>query len=226
MEENEIKIVFPKSWNDITLKKYQNLQSYFESLKEEEEPQNLKVLSLLTETKEEDLRLLPTRIINEAVQSLNFLKELPNNTEERNYLLIDGERYYLTTMEEMTFGEWVDINQVLQSNKNDFASVLAIICRKQGEEYNQLYINQIFESRVEMFNEVDMNEIGRGITFCLGSWARLERLSQDSINQVKEEVRQFAKSIENSMKDGHCNQPFTFWQKRKLKRLMKSLDKI
>lgn len=225
--EEELNIVFPKDWKDITLGKYQEVQKYFDSLKEEEEPNSIRVLSMLSDTPEDEIRLLPTRIVNEAVQSLSFLRELPNEqTEKRLYMEYEGERYNLPTVEELTFGEWVDLNNAMKSDRNDFASFFAILCRKDGEIYNQQYINQLFQKRVEIFKKMPMNEIHVGISFFEGFGDLLKRLSPNSINQIKDELSNIVKNIENSMKIGDYSPLSTFLLKKKLKRLKKSLNKI
>ena len=129
-------------------------------------------------------------------------------------------------MEELKFGEFVDVNMSIKNNPNDYASILAILCRKAGEIYDQEFINKKFEERKEMFENISVNQALSVLGFFLKYYEQYRIPSRDCINQVKQEVESYANNIENSLKSGAYSELSTFFAKRKLKKYQQLLKQI
>jgi len=225
-KEVELKpINVPTSWDNISLGTYQKLQEYYKSLKEDEPIDTIKFIALLSNYSEDEVLLLPVAFVNSIVLKLDFLKKIPN-PDVSNKITISGETYYLQTMEEMKFGEFTDVNMSIKNNPNDYASILAILCRKSGEIYDQEFINKKFEERKKLFESISVNQALSVLGFFLKYYEQYRIPSRDCINQVKQEVESYAKSIEDLLKNGAYRGLSTFFAKRKLKKYQKLLKQI
>lgn len=218
-------ITIPTSWDELKLGQYQNLQAYYKSLKEDEQVDTKKILSLLSNYTEDEVMLLPLSFITTLISKLDFLKELPN-PQISNKIEIDNETYYLNNMEDLRFGEWVDSQTAMQNDNNDYATILAILCRKANEIYDQKYINNEFDKRVEMFKNISVNQALSILGFFLKYCEMSKIPSQAFINQVKQEVESYANSIESLIANGDSSRLCTFLLKRKLKKYQSLLKQI
>lgn len=225
-KEVELKpINIPTSWDEVKLGTYQKLQEYYKSLKDDEPIDTIKFIALLSNYSEDEVLLLPVAFINSIVLKLDFLKKIPNPNVS-NKITISGETYYLLNMDEMKFGEFTDVNMSIKNNPNDYASILAILCRKPNEVYDQEFINKRFEERKTMFENISVNQALSVLGFFLKYYEQYKIPSVDCINQVKQEVESYANNIENSLKNGDYSALSTFFAKRKLKKYQKLLKQI
>lgn len=227
-EKNEVElkpINVPTNWDEITLGTYQKLQEYYKSLKDDEPIDTIKFISLLSNYTEDEVLLLPVAFVNNIVLKLDFLKKIPNPNVS-NKITISGETYYLLNMDEMKFGEFTDVNMSIKNNPNDYASILAILCRKPNEIYDQEFINKRFEERKKLFESISVNQALSVLGFFLKYYEQYRIPSEDCINQLKQEVELYATSIENSLKSGAYRGLSTFFAKRKLKKYQKLLKQI
>lgn len=225
-KEVELKpINIPTSWDEVKLGTYQKLQEYYKSLKDDEPIDTIKFIALLSNYSEDEVLLLPVAFVNNIVLKLDFLKKIPNPNVS-NKITISGETYYLLNMDEMKFGEFTDVNMSIKNNPNDYASILAILCRKPNEIYDQEFINKRFEERKTMFENISVNQALSVLGFFLKYYEQYKIPSVDCINQVKQEVESYANNIENSLKNGDYSALSTFFAKRKLKKYQKLLKQI
>ena len=227
-EKNEVElkpINVPTNWDEITLGTYQKLQEYYKSLKDDEPIDTIKFIALLSNYTEDEVLLLPVAFVNNIVLKLDFLKKIPNPNVS-NKITISGETYYLLNMDEMKFGEFTDVNMSIKNNPNDYASILAILCRKPNEIYDQEFINKRFEERKKLFESISVNQALSVLGFFLKYYEQYRIPSEDCINQLRQEVELYATSIENSLKNGAYRGLSTFFAKRKLKKYQKLLKQI
>lgn len=227
-EKNEVElkpINVPTNWDEITLGTYQKLQEYYKSLKDDEPIDTIKFIALLSNYSEDEVLLLPVAFVNNIVLKLDFLKKIPNPNVS-NKITISGETYYLLNMDEMKFGEFTDVNMSIKNNPNDYASILAILCRKPNEIYDQEFINKRFEERKKLFESISVNQALSVLGFFLKYYEQYRIPSEDCINQLRQEVELYATSIENSLKNGAYRGLSTFFAKRKLKKYQKLLKQI
>lgn len=219
-------ITVPTSWDEITLGKYNELQAYYKSLEDKENIDMIKLISILTDKKEDDINLLPAIFIKKILDKLDFLKEIKFNDEISNKILIDGEEYIINNMEDLTFGEWVDVNTSLNNEPDNLIPILAILCRKKGELYDTQYQNKIFDDRLKMFSNISVIDGLKIINFFFHLSEVYMNSSPDCTNQVKQQLNQYAKDIEDSIENGDYYLPYTFYLRRKLRKLQQSLNKI
>lgn len=224
-EYNFEPIIIPDSWSRLKLYKYQELQTYYKSLEGDEKVDIIKILSILTDKSEDDIRLLPIEFINKLMDKTKYLSETPNPPIS-NYLTIKNEKYYINPLEKLTFGEWVDVNTAMQNNNDDIVTILAILCRKTNEKYDDDYINNKFKDRLEMFRNITVIEAMSVVGFFLKLCQLSITYSPHYIKAILEELEGFANNIENSLRTGARKNFYTFLQKRRLKKYRKLLNQI
>lgn len=218
-------IQVPTSWSEINLKTYKNLQEYYKSLKEDETVDSIKLIAILSNKTEDEIFMLPMQFISSILEKLNFLKQLPNPKPSKT-IKIGSDSYSINSMENMAFGEWVDANQTMKSDPNDYASFLAVVCRKSGELYDQDYISNKFEQRKEMFENISVEDALSVLGFFLSLSIVSSQLSQDSINRLKEEVSALVEDTESLLKHGGYSIFSTFSARRTLRKYKKLLNRI
>lgn len=209
----------PTSWSDITLKKYEEIERYYEGKDEKFDIRD--VLNILTDKTEDDINALPAEFLDTILTHLIFLTLTPEVGEPTNKIVIDGEEYTVNVMEKLKLGEYVAIDNVLKADKHDYASILAILCRKKDEIYDSKFEAEVFEKRKEMFEKQPVMNILPIISFFINCFIMSERLSH-LYTSVEEGIDLIANQLKNSTQIGVSKKLSMTWQIRKLRKLLKS----
>lgn len=220
--KKNFKFNIPTSWDEITLNKFIELQSLYT---DEHKPTFVEIISVLSNIEEKELKEYPALVIEKVMDNLTFLSE-PITNDINNEVTIDGERYIINYLEELKFGEFVDVQTVLDADRSNFPAILSIICRKEGEIYNDEYIAKIQPKRMEMFGKQPITKIYPLITFFLN----LSLLSTNNIQSFSENLKNQANHILthyiNSEKSGTGLKRFMNSRLKKLTKLKKQLNNI
>ena len=141
-------------WEDVSLRQFTELMKLNDNgIKDVRD-----VIAILSDHTKDEINLLPIDFIESMMARLTFLNKAPevNNSNE---IEIDGEVYFVNVMEKLKFGEFVDVNSAIQSDALNYASFLAILCRKKDEQYNDDFIADKLEERIEMYNKNTKDDI-------------------------------------------------------------------
>lgn len=215
-------INMPLSWNDINLEMFQEISKLYDN---GNKPTITDILSVLTNIKKEELEQYPVEVLNTIISQAQYINTSPTN-EIKNEIIIDNEMYFINYENELRFKEFVDSQTLIESNSRDYASLLAILCRKQGELYTDEYIAKEFDKRVEMFKKQPITNILPLVNFFLNYWVVLEKTSKEYLETIKEETNQYLDSIESSLRSGVGKSASMKSRMKKLKTLKKQLNSI
>lgn len=213
------KINIPTKWDDITLKQFCELMRVYDK----DDKEVLDVLEVLSGKSKAELRQMPADFIETMLQHLQFMN-IPLNVEADSQMVINGEQYKVNHTEKLKFGEWADAETVLK--EKDYAGLLAILARKDGEIYDDGFIANELDKRVELFNSLPITEALILLNFFLKLKLRYILYSQKYLENSKEAVESLVQSIKSSLKDGDGKRLDLIYAKIKLRRLEKSLKCI
>lgn len=214
-------IQVPTSWKDISLKKYQEIEKYYKD-KDDKSFNVIDVLDILIDKDKDYINGLPAEFLDTILTHLVFLTLLPEVGEPTNKITIDGEEYIINIMEKLKLGEYVAVDTVLKNDSSDYASILAIICRKKDEIYDSKFEAEEFEKRKAMFEKQPVTKILPLTNFFLNLYIVSEKHSQ-LYSLVEEGINLTQQTIDNSQKIGASRRLYLTWQMKKYKRLLKSI---
>lgn len=138
------KVTVPDCWEKVTLKQFSEICTLYES----EDKNTVDILSIFTGKSREELNSMPSDFVVQMLALLLFL-EKPIDVKPDNKIVIDKTLYTINYKEKLKFGEFCDAETALKDK--DYATLLAVLCRKEGEIYNDEFIANTLESRVAMF---------------------------------------------------------------------------
>lgn len=213
------KISIPTSWDEITLKQFSDIERYYAD--KEKQFDAREVLHIFTNKTIDEINELPIEITELLMSKLVFLQERPKDVEPSNKIKIDGEEYIINVMEKLKTGEYVSIDTILKGDKYDYASILAVLCRKKDEVYDSKFEAELFDSRREMFEKQPITKILPIIGFFLNLYIMLEIPTQLSL-VVEEELNRIQKDIEISQRLGASKKRYLKWRMKRLRKLLKS----
>lgn len=227
MEEKEVIKDFgswncPTKWDDINLKTYQEIEKYYKDKEKEFDVRD--VLHILTNKTEDEINNLPVEFLDTILAHLLFLVTTPEVGEPTNRIEIDGVEYKVNIMEKLKLGEYVAVDNVLKADSSDYASILAILCRKEGELYDSRFEAEEFEKRKEMFEKQPVTKILPIIGFFLDLYILSERHSH-LFSLVEEGINHIQQTIDNSQKIGVSKRLSLNWQMKKLRKSLKSIKR-
>lgn len=225
MKEKEIikdfgEIKVPTSWNDISLLTYESIERYYKD--KDKEFNVIDVLDILTDKTRDEINELPAEFLETILTHLSFLATQPKVDEPSNKIVIDGETYAVNVMEKLKVGEYVAVDTVLKGDPHNYAAILAILCRKQGEVYDSKYEAEIFEDRKKMFEEQPVIKILPIVNFFLHLYTTSEMFSLLS-SKVEEAINLTQKNIKTSDRIGAFKKLYMNWQMKKYRKLLKSI---
>lgn len=211
----------PKSWDEVTLKQYQEIERYYDG--KEENFDVRKVLHILTNHSEDEINMLPIDFLEKIMGSLTFLQEPIKEEEPRNWIEINGERYTVHTENQLKTGEYVASDTALKGDKHNYAGLLAILCRKEGELYDSKFEAEVLEDRIKLFEKQPITKILCIIGFFLQLYITSMTPTLLS-SKVRETIDLTRKDIETSAKNGEVSKRSMRSAMKKLKKLEKSIN--
>jgi hypothetical protein len=227
METNENIIDFgsisvPKSWGELNLKTFQEIERYYTEQDEEKEFNIIDVLHILIGKDKDYIMSLPSEFMEKIVSQLSWLGEEPKHGEPTNKMKINGEEYIVNFQSKLTFGEYTATEMVRKDNPHNYAAILAILCRKEGEKYDSTFENEVLPSRIEMWEKQPMMKVMPILFFFINLFVTLQMSTQLS-SEVEEGLNHIRQSIDNSPKIGVFKKYYLKWR---MKTLLKSLKSI
>lgn len=213
----------PSSWDEITLKQFQDIERYYDDKDKKFDARE--VLHIFTDKSIDEINALPLELTEILMNKLLFLQTPPNFGEPTASLEIDGVKYTVNVQEKLKLGEFVAVDEVLKSDKFNYAAILAILCRKSGEIYDSKFENEVLPSRISMWEKQPVMEVMKIVAFFLNCYIMLETPSQLS-SEVEAEINRTQKRIETLRKNGDLSALSTKRLMRKLKKLKKSISSI
>ena len=213
----------PSGWNELTLKQFQDIEQYYSD--KENKVDVREVLHLLTDHSIDEIGQLPIEFVNKLLERLIWLQEAPKWDDPTNKAEIDGEQYVVNVKEKLKTGEYIAVDTVLKSDKNNYAAILAILCRKEGEIFDSKFENEILQSRIELWEKQPITKIMPIMNFFLQCFLILRAPSQMSM-EIQEAINLIRKDIETSVKNGEHSKHFMKSVMKKLKKLEKSIKSI
>lgn len=213
----------PESWNDVTLKQYQEIEKYYEN--KDEDFDVLSVIDILIGKDKDYIKSLPMEFLDIILDKLSFLTVSPQAPEPSNKITIDKETYTIHFENQLKVGEYIAADSILKSDKHNYAALLAILCRKDGELYDSHFENEVIEDRIKFWEKQPVTKVLNLITFFL-QLANLLYLPTLLSSQIGEAISLTQQNIDNLRKNGEISAFSTKLLKRKLKKLRKSISTI
>ena len=216
----------PQSWDDLTLGKFQELERLYDGDDDKERKFDVRdVLDLMTDRTKDEINELPIEFTDSLLRKMYWLHEQPDFGKPSNKVTIDGETYTVHNENEMKFGEYVALDTAMKGDKHNYAAMLAILCRKEGEIFDAKFENEILPSRIEFWKNVSVMKVMPIVSFFLELSSMSLQVSQLS-SEIQEGINHILKHIETSKRNGVFSALYTKWQVRKLKKLQKSIKNI
>lgn len=213
----------PKSWDEVTLKQYQEIERLYEGKNENVDVR--KIVHILIDKDEDYINALPIDFLEEIMGYLAFLQDPIPEQEPKNWIEIDGERYTVHTENQLKTGEYIASDTVLKGDRHNYAAILAILCRKDGELYDSKFENEVLEDRIKLFEKQPITKILCIIGFFLELYITFMTPSLLS-SKVREAIALERENILNLRKSGALSILSTKSAIRKLKKLEKSINSI
>ena len=216
----------PQSWDDLTLGKFQELERLYDGEEDKERKFDVRdVLDLMTARTKDEINELPIEFTDSLLRKMYWLHEQPDFGKPSNKITVDGVQYTVHNENEMKFGEYVALDTALKGDKHNYAAMLAILCRKDGEIFDAKFENEILPSRIEFWKNVSVMKVMPIVSFFLELSSMSLQVSQLSL-EIQEGINHILKHIETSKRNGVFSALYTKWQVRKLKKLQKSIKNI
>ena len=216
----------PQSWDDLTLGKFQELEKLYDGDDDKERKFDVRdVLDLMTDRTKDEINELPIEFTDSLLRKMYWLHEQPDFGKPSNKVTIDGDTYTVHNENEMKFGEYVALDTAMKGDKHNYAAMLAILCRKDGELFDAKFENEILPSRIEFWKNVSVMKVMPIVSFFLELSSMSLQVSQLSL-EIQEGINHILKHIETSKQNGVFSALYTKWQVRKLKKLQKSIKNI
>ena len=215
----------PQSWDDLTLGKFQELERLYDGDDKERKFDVRDVLDLMTDRTKDEINELPIEFTDSLLRKMYWLHEQPDFGKPSNKVTIDGVQYTVHNENEMKFGEYVALDTAMKGDKHNYAAMLAILCRKEGEIFDAKFENEILPSRIEFWKNVSVMKVMPIVSFFLELSSMSLQVSQLS-SEIQEGINHILKHIETSKQNGVFSALYTKWQVRKLKKLQKSIKNI
>jgi hypothetical protein len=210
----------PTSWDEVTLKQFQEIEKFYEG---KDKDFNVKeVLQIFCQKTEDEVNELPIEFTEKILEHLQFVNTKFDWGESKNWVEIDGERYTIHFENQLKTGEYIMVDSIIKSDPHNYASILAVLCRKEGEIYDSKFENEILPSRVEMFERMPVTKL-MGLVAFFFDLSLLYMNNSQLFTQTEAVLNHIRKHYETSIRNGRWWELCTLLQTKKLQKLLKSI---
>ena len=227
MEEKDIidygSITVPTKWDDVTLDMFADIERYYQDKDKDFDVRE--VLHIMIGKDIDFINSLPAEFLDIIMQKLSFLQTQPEIGEATNKIVIDGETYTIHFENKLKVGEYVAADAALKSDKNNYAGILGVLCRKEDEIYDSKFENEILESRIKMFGKQPVTKVMPLCSFFLQLCITYQAPILLS-SRLEEALNLAQQNILNSRKNGDLSILSTKLLMHKVKKLRKSIKTI
>lgn len=227
MEENEIidlgQWTTPKSWDDLTLKQFCDLQRFYSDKDKDFDARE--VLHILCNKTVDEVNQLPIEFTEAILSKMEFLTTQPEYGKPSNKLTIDGVEYVINTQNKMKTGEYIAVTTSVKSDPYNYAAILAVLARKDGEIYDSKFENEVLEDRIKMFEQIPMLDAMPSVAFFLNLWV-ISALPSQLRSKVEDAINLTANRILSLRNAGLMSKHAMKSAMKKLKKLKKSIKFI
>lgn len=213
----------PTSWDDITLKTYQEIERYYED--KDKDFDLREVIHIITNHTIDEVNALPVEFLDNIMEKMAFLQESPSNEKPTNSVEIDGEVYTVHTENKLKVGEYIAADTAMKGDKHNYAALMAILCRKDDEIYDSKFENEVLDDRIKMWEKQPVTKILPVVGFFLNLYIILQMPILLS-SKVMEAIGLTRKDIETLQKNGAISKRSMKSAMKKLKKLEKSISTI
>lgn len=217
------KITIPTKWSEVTLKQFQELMKVYN----QEDKDILDILSIFTQKSKKELRQMPSEFIETMLVHLQFMNT-KLEVEPSSQIDIDGKIYRINYTEKLKFGEFVDVETLIKEDKYNWAAILAMLCRLEGEIYDDDFIANQLDERIKMYESLPIDRALQLINFFLKLKLRYITYSLRSLTlkEAREAAESLVQSIRDSVRAGAGTRLNSIYAKIELRKLEKQLKCI
>ena len=207
--------IIPNKWDDVTLFQYQQITKYYSDKEKKFDLRD--VLEIFTNHTRDEINQLPVEFAEKIMNELSFVNEEPKYGDATNTIEIDGEKYSINVMQKLKTGEYLAVDTVLRADNYNYAAILAILCRKEGEIYDTKFENEMLDNRIELFKNISLMKVMPLVSFFLQRYM-ISTMPTLLSSEIKEGISHIRKDLEISAKNGDIS-------KHSMKSAMKTLKK-
>lgn len=221
-------IKVPTKWEEVSLGQFEKIMKLTGG--ESKRVDVMSLLSILTEQDEDYINSLPASFVETLMAHLIFLNDNPRTYDHTaSQIKIGGDFYSIHFLEELKFGEYVEVNESIKNDPLDYSSILAILCRKDGEAFDEDFAANKFKQRKEMFQQQPVTEILPLIGFFLKLFLLSRANSQGCLTELESATNQLLQHTNSSVSNGDGGKRSLSWRMRttrKLKKLNKAMSRM
>ena len=152
------------NWNNVTTEQYSELLKIFSNKELTAGQVNEKILKILSLDNLEDAYFIREDIPSIPKPSIG--------------------KYKVDFMKDLKVAEYVDASMTLKEDPYDFGQLLAILCRKDGELYDDKFIATKLEDRITFFNNLPITITKPVIDFFINRANQFLICSQKSLMEI------------------------------------------
>ncbi|MBB4036967.1 hypothetical protein GGR21_002881 [Dysgonomonas hofstadii] len=215
IEFNEQNISVPDSWADITLADYEKWFMHQSG----ERVQDVNLIAGICKIDAAMLMESPRQLYDTISGAVQFVFD--TGFEPSTKVNIKGQDYFITLSDKITLGEWIDIENVLQSDSDTkISEILAIVCRPAGESYNV----ETTKERKELFRSLSCDMALPLLAFFLHRKKESEAIL-NHYSQVVAQANRFLEDTKTFVINGGGIKQLPIWQRIRFTCLTRSLEK-
>lgn len=213
----------PASWNDITLGIYTEIERYYADKDKKFDARD--IIHILCNKSIDEVNMLPMDFTEKILEKLTWLQDKPEEKEATNKVIVSGVTYQINFQNKLKTGEYIAVDSVMKDDPHNYAAILAILCRKDGELYDSKFENEVLDDRIKMWEGVPLVDVMPLINFFLHLCVALQVPFLLS-SQIKEGISHIRKDIETSARNGEISKHYMKSLMKKLTKLEKSINNM
>lgn len=157
---DKLNITIPDGWHEVNVRTFQELSNLDEL---NGLHKIVELVSILSNQDPEDIKKISSEDFESVLSLIQWTSTVPKD-EYKTDIKIDGLDYYLVKLNNLSLGEWMDLDTWCDEAVSNMHKIFALLYRPLGEEYD----SEKMEIRAELFlDKLMINDVYGTLLFFL-----------------------------------------------------------
>tara|TARA_R110001583_G_scaffold3427_5_gene22006 strand:- start:5158 stop:5802 length:645 start_codon:yes stop_codon:yes gene_type:complete len=197
IDEVAVKYKLPTRWSEVSLEQYSKLMLVLESDSNNEIEAVIKTLEALAGIDVSTLSKVPLKQLKAAYNELSLLTSTMPNSKIKRVIDVDGLEFgFIPDFDELSLGEFVDLDNYLQDAWNNLDKIMAVLYRgitkREGDKYQiEPYSLDDIKDRRELFKRgLSIDTIYGAMVFFCNTGSKFIKTMQLSLEKESKELKE------------------------------------
>ena len=183
-----------KNWNDISIKKFDEIKNALKTNFNNELEANLELLAVLCDVDIQEVENLPLTEFSRLLKQTDFIVKMPK-VEIKDKYVINGKKYNVClSVNKMTTAQYIDYQTFGKDIDGNLKNLVSVFLIPEGNKYGEYDLEEVID---ELYNNMP---IADAYSVCFFFTLQLQSLTKVTLSYLERKIRKEMKKEKDKIR--------------------------